>query len=98
MDQPEITPSGHLLTKEQQSKVAAMQALTVVDRDFVHGLSLQSAVRALIATHPDPQSLRLVFDQIYEPLLAGPPFTDRADLRVAHDVFGTILFAPYTLR
>ncbi len=40
MDQPEITPSGHLLTKEQQTKIAAMQALTVADRDLVHGLAL----------------------------------------------------------
>ena len=97
MSVPEMTPGGYLLTKDQQAKIAAMMALPDADRETIHGLALQCAVRALIATHPDPKAVQEVFDQIYGPLLASPQFIDKAGWRAAHEVFGKTIFAPHKL-
>lgn len=59
-----------------------------------HLYCLTAAVRALIATHPDGDRMRLVFDQLVGQMLAQPGFLDDPDKGVVLRNFAEVLFQP----
>ena len=55
-------------------------------------------VRALLATHPEPEKVRHKFDMLFGQLLATPPYIGNQDARlVAHDLVETAFRPPKTL-
>lgn len=59
-----------------------------------HLYGLTSAVRALIATHPDPERMRQVFEQLIDQMLGNPGFLSDPDLGIVLRDFATTLFQP----
>lgn len=57
-----------------------------------HLYCLTSAVRALIATHPEPERLRHVFDQLIGQMLAHPGFLSDSDQGIVLRDFAAALF------
>jgi|JI81AbrownRNA_FD_contig_61_180643_length_504_multi_1_in_0_out_0_1 hypothetical protein len=59
-----------------------------------HLYGLTSAVRALIATHPEPERMRQVFDQLIGQMLAHPAFLSDPDQGIVLRDFAATLFQP----
>lgn len=59
-----------------------------------HLYGLSAAVRAIIATHPDPKNLRQVFDQFLFQMQAHPAFLSNKDTALALKDFAETLFQP----
>lgn len=59
-----------------------------------HLYGLTSAVRALIATHPEPERIRKVFEQLIDQMLVDQAFLSDPDLGIVLRDFAATLFQP----
>lgn len=59
-----------------------------------YNFSIQAAVRALIATHPDREAVRRLFDQLCGQHFVEPAYLDKPSNAVAVKAWAEILFQP----
>lgn len=80
----QTNPDAH----EARTSLGASIATTIQ----LYGLT--AAVRALLATHPEPEKSRAVFDQLLDQMLAHPGFLADLDQGVILRDFAATLFQP----
>lgn len=66
-------------TPEIKAAVAAMKRLSLEEQNMVQLAAVNNVIRALIEAHPDPESVKLKFEQFYGQTLASPAFIGHHD-------------------
>ena len=85
------------MPQDQNAKAARARLDTVVVLS-IQITGLAAAVRAILATHPEPDRVRAVFDQLFDQwlgqMLAHPGFLAEQDKGVVLRDFAASLFQP----
>jgi len=80
--------------KSSKEAQAAQKNLGATLLLSVHLYGLTAAVRAILATHPEPEKVRAVFDQLLGQMLTHPGFLAEQDQGIVIRDFAATLFQP----
>jgi hypothetical protein len=69
-------------------------SISIEEAEAIRIVAMRQAVRAMIATHPNPAAVRQVYDQLVTQMLAVPPLVTNPAMSAFLRQESAALFAP----